>query len=37
MARADAVAAGEFDLETPLSRWFQPGQEAARTSVSGWL
>lgn len=37
IARAEAIAAGEFDLETPLNRWFQPGEEAARAAVSGWL
>lgn len=37
VARADAIAAGEFDLETPLNRWFQPGEEAERAAVAGWL
>ena len=37
VARADAIARGDFDLETPLTHWFQPGQEAVRAAVAGWL
>ena len=37
VARAEAIATGEFDLETPLNRWFDPGQEAIRADVAGWL
>lgn len=37
VARADAIAGGAFDLDTPLNRWFQPGEEAVRADVAGWL
>lgn len=37
VARAEAIAAGDFDLETPLNRWFQPGEEDVRAAVAGWL
>lgn len=37
VARAEAIAAGEFDLDTPLNRWFGPGEEAVRAQVAGWL
>jgi pimeloyl-ACP methyl ester carboxylesterase len=39
IARADQIKAGEFDLETPLSRWFGTGDidQAARSKVSQWL
>ncbi len=37
VARACAIAGGAFDLETPLNRWFLPGQEAMRAAVAGWL
>jgi pimeloyl-ACP methyl ester carboxylesterase len=37
VARAAAIAAGDFDVETPLNRWFQPGEEALRADVAGWL
>lgn len=37
IARAEAIAAGEFDLDTPLNRWFGPGEEAVRAEVAGWL
>lgn len=37
MARAAAIAAGDFALETPLNRWFQPGEEVVRAQVAGWL
>lgn len=37
MARAEAISAGTFDPETPLNRWFAPGQEAVRGDVAGWL
>lgn len=36
-ARARAIAQGAFDLETPLNRWFVPGQDAVRSAVAGWL
>jgi pimeloyl-ACP methyl ester carboxylesterase len=38
-ARAAAIRNGDFDLETPLSRWFGDGAEdrAARNKVAGWL
>lgn len=37
--RAKTIAQGEFDLETPLSRWFgdDVDQIDARTQVAGWL
>ncbi|MGV8986087.1 MAG: alpha/beta fold hydrolase [Cypionkella sp.] len=37
VARAEAIAAGAFDLENPLQRWFLPGEDAVRAQVSGWL
>lgn len=36
-ARAAAIAGGDFDLETPLNRWFQPGEGSVRADVAGWL
>ncbi|NBZ86915.1 alpha/beta fold hydrolase [Rhodobacteraceae bacterium CYK-10] len=36
LARAEAIAEGEFDLDTPLNRWFEPG-DPARALVAGWL
>lgn len=37
VARAEAISCGEFDFETPLNRWFQPGEDAIRANVAGWL
>lgn len=37
IARAEAIAAGEFDLDTPLNRWFGAGEEKVRAEVAGWL
>ncbi len=37
VARAEAIADGSFDIETPLNRWFQLGQEAVRDDVASWL
>ena len=37
VARAEAIASGTFDLEAPLNRWFQPGEDAIRADVAGWL
>ena len=38
-ARAAAIREGEFDLETPLTRWFgdSVADQAARAQVAGWL
>ena len=36
VARANSIAGGDFDLDTPLNRWFDPG-DPARALVSGWL
>ncbi|WP_293573286.1 alpha/beta hydrolase [Phaeobacter sp.] len=37
--RADVIAQGEFDLQTPLARWFGESkvEQTARTSVAAWL
>jgi pimeloyl-ACP methyl ester carboxylesterase len=37
VARAQAIAGGAFDLETPLDRWFRPGEALIRDEVAGWL
>ncbi|MEP2718699.1 alpha/beta fold hydrolase [Pseudophaeobacter sp.] len=39
LGRADDIAAGRIDLETPLSRWFgdSPSEQQARSAVAGWL
>jgi pimeloyl-ACP methyl ester carboxylesterase len=37
VVRAAAIAGGAFDLETPLNRWFQSGEDAIRADVGGWL
>jgi pimeloyl-ACP methyl ester carboxylesterase len=39
IARAELIAGGSFDLETPLTRWFGDGAVdlAARDQVAGWL
>jgi pimeloyl-ACP methyl ester carboxylesterase len=37
VARAEAIASGAFDIEAPLNRWFQPGEDALRSEVAGWL
>ena len=38
-ARAAQIGTGEFDLETPLTRWFGDSaiEQAARRDVAGWL
>ena len=38
-ARAREIRQGEFDLETPLARWFgdSPNDQAVRATVAGWL
>lgn len=36
VARAEVIGQGEFDLDTPLNRWFQPG-DPARGPVGRWL
>ena len=36
-ARASEIAAGEFDTEAPLNRWFGPDDAAVRAQVSNWL
>ncbi|WP_298843896.1 alpha/beta hydrolase [uncultured Roseobacter sp.] len=38
-ARADRIAAGDIDVDTPLQRWFgaSPSEIAARERVAGWL
>lgn len=36
-ARADQIAAGGYDTEAPLARWFGAGDEAVRATVAGWL
>jgi pimeloyl-ACP methyl ester carboxylesterase len=36
-ARAAEIRDGNIDLETPLARWFDAHQHAARTQVAGWL
>lgn len=39
IARAEEIGKGEFDLETPLTRWFGDSESdmAACAQVSGWL
>lgn len=38
-ARAGQIATGQFDLKTPLDRWFGPSdvEQAAREQVADWL
>ncbi len=36
LARAEAIAGGEFDLDTPLNRWFESG-DPNRAKVAAWL
>lgn len=36
-ARADDIAAGRFDPDAPLARWFGPADAAIRAQVQGWL
>jgi pimeloyl-ACP methyl ester carboxylesterase len=36
-ARAAAIRGGDIDVETPLARWFDEGQEDARAQVAAWL
>lgn len=36
-ARADEIAAGGYDVNAPLSRWFGPADAAIRAQVAGWL
>ncbi|MGV6805089.1 MAG: alpha/beta fold hydrolase [Ruegeria sp.] len=39
IARAKLIGAGDFDLETPLQRWFgdSPAERTARDKVAAWL
>jgi len=37
LARADALAKGANDVETPLARWFDADQQDLRAQVAGWL
>ncbi|MBC2835791.1 alpha/beta fold hydrolase [Paragemmobacter straminiformis] len=36
-ARAAQIAAGDYDTEAPLARWFGPQDGAVRAQVAGWL
>lgn len=36
-ARAAAIHDGTMDVETPLARWFDDHQDAARAQVAAWL
>lgn len=36
-ARAAQIAAGNYDTEAPLDRWFGPEDGAVRAQVAGWL
>lgn len=36
-ARAAQIAAGGYDIDAPLSRWFGPQDGAVRAQVAGWL
>lgn len=36
-ARAGDIAAGRYDIDAPLSRWFGAGDGAIRAQVAGWL
>lgn len=36
-ARAAQIAAGNYDIEGPLDRWFAPEDAAIRAQVAGWL
>lgn len=39
IARAQEISAGQFDLDTPLARWFgdTPAEAPARAKVANWL
>ena len=35
--RAEAIARGAFDIDTPLNRWFTPDEADLRADVASWL
>lgn len=37
VARAEAMAQGEFDAQAPLARWFSDADAAVRAQVARWL
>ena len=37
LSRATAMAAGHFDAQAPLDRWFTPADAAARAATARWL